>query len=68
MVVDNEKYDYLFSNLREQTVEGIYIFGKDDNYQIDQKYSLITKLENKIWSDANFTAIMIGFWYLDKKL
>ena len=51
MVIDNEKYDYLFSNLREQSIEGIYIFGKDDNYIIDQKYSLITNLENKIWSD-----------------
>jgi len=51
LVIDNEKYDYLFSNLREQSIEGIYIFGKDDNYIIDQKYSLITNLENKIWSD-----------------
>ncbi len=51
MVIDNKKYDYLFSNLREQSIEGIYIFGKDDKYHIDQKYSLITNLENKIWSD-----------------
>lgn len=51
MVIDNKKYDYLFSNLKEQAVEGIYIFGKNDKYKIDQKYSLITNLENKIWSD-----------------
>ena len=51
MVIDNKKYDYLFSNLKEQAVEGIYIFGKNDKYKIDQKYSLITNLENKIWAD-----------------
>jgi len=51
LVIDNKKYDYLFSNLKEQAVEGIYIFGKNDKYKIDQKYSLITNLENKIWSD-----------------
>ena len=67
MVVDNEKYDYLFSNLREQTVEGIYIFGKDDNYQIDQKYSLITKLENKIWSDLYIRLELILNQYASKE-
>tara|TARA_B100001250_G_scaffold217374_1_gene186468 strand:+ start:325 stop:1257 length:933 start_codon:yes stop_codon:yes gene_type:complete len=67
LVVDNEKYDYLFSNLREQTVEGIYIFGKDDNYQIDQKYSLITKLENKIWSDLYIRLELILNQYASKE-
>ena len=67
MVVDNEKYDYLFSNLREQTVEGIYIFGKDDNYQIDQKYSLITKLENIIWSDLYIRLELILNQYASKE-
>ena len=51
MVIDNEKYDYLFSNLRPQTIEGIYIFGKNDQYIINQDYSLITNLENQIWAD-----------------
>ena len=51
MVIDNEKYDYLFSNLRPQTIEGIYIFGKNDQYIINQDYSLITNLENQIWTD-----------------
>jgi len=51
LVIDNEKYDYLFSNLRPQTIEGIYIFGKNDQYIINQDYSLITNLENQIWAD-----------------
>ena len=51
MLIDNEKYDYLFSNHRPQTIEGIYIFGKDDKYLIDQNYSLISDVENQIWSD-----------------
>ena len=51
MLIDNKKYDYLFSNHRPQTIEGIYIFGKDDKYLIDQNYSLISDVENQIWSD-----------------
>ena len=51
MVIDNEKYDYLFSNLRPHAIEGIYIFGKNDQYIINQDYSLITNLENQIWAD-----------------
>ena len=51
MLIDNKKYDYLFSNHSPQTIEGIYIFGKDDKYLIDQNYSLISDVENQIWSD-----------------
>ena len=51
MIIDNEKYDYLFNNLKPNAIEGIYIFGKDDQYLIDQDYSSITNHENKIWSD-----------------
>lgn len=51
MIIDNEKYDFLFNNLKPNAIEGIYIFGKDDQYLIDQDYSSITNRENKIWSD-----------------
>ena len=51
MIIDNEKYDYLFNNLKPNAIEGIYIFGKDDQYLIDQDYSSITNHETKIWSD-----------------
>ena len=51
MIIDNEKYDFLFNNLKPNAIEGIYIFGKDDQYQINQDYSSITNHENKIWSD-----------------
>lgn len=67
MVIDNKKYDYLFNNLREQTIEGIYIFGKDDEFQIDQKYSLITNLENKIWSDLYIRLELVLNQYASKE-
>ena len=67
MVIDNKKYDYLFNNLREQTIEGIYIFGKDDEFQIDQKYSFITNLENKIWSDLYIRLELVLNQYASKE-
>jgi len=67
LVIDNKKYDYLFNNLREQTIEGIYIFGKDDEFQIDQKYSFITNLENKIWSDLYIRLELVLNQYASKE-
>jgi len=46
-----EKYDYLFSNLKPHTVEGIQIFNGNDDYIKLQKYDEVTNLENKIWAD-----------------
>jgi len=46
-----EKYDYLFSNLKPHTIEGILIFGRDDDYIKSQKYDEVTNFENKIWAD-----------------
>jgi len=46
-----EKYDYLFSNLKPHTIEGILIFGRDNDYIKSQKYDEVTNFENKIWAD-----------------
>ena len=51
MISGYEKYDYLFSNLKPHTIEGILIFGRDDDYIKSQKYDEVTNLENKIWAD-----------------
>ena len=51
MISSYEKYDYLFSNLKQNTIEGIQIFGQDDEYIKPQKYNEVTNLENKIWAD-----------------
>ncbi|MEC9273788.1 MAG: hypothetical protein VX680_03785 [Candidatus Neomarinimicrobiota bacterium] len=67
MVIDNEKYDYLFSNLRPQTIEGIYIFGKNDQYLINQDYSSITNLENQIWSDLYIKLELVLDQYSSKE-
>ena len=67
MVIDNKKYDYLFSNLKAQTIEGIYIFGKDDQYLINQNYSSITNLENQIWSDLYINLELVLDQYSSKE-
>ena len=51
MISGYEKYDYLFSNLKPHTIEGILIFGQDDDYIKSQKYDEVTNFENKIWAD-----------------
>ena len=51
MISGYEKYDYLFSNLKPHTIEGILIFGRDDDYIKSQKYDEVTNIENKIWAD-----------------
>jgi len=67
LVIDNEKYDYLFSNLRPHAIEGIYIFGKNDQYLINQDYSSITNLENQIWSDLYIKLELVLDQYSSKE-
>ena len=67
MLIDNKKYDYLISNHRPQTIEGIYIFGKDDKYLIDQNYSLISDVENQIWSDLYIKLELLLDQYASKE-
>jgi phenylalanine-4-hydroxylase len=45
------KFDNLFYNLKPETIEGIQIFGRGDEYIKPQKYDEVTNLENKIWAD-----------------
>ena len=67
MLIDNKKYDYLFSNHRPQTIEGIYIFGKNDKYLINQNFSSISDIENQIWSDLYIRLELLLDQYASKE-
>ena len=47
----NNKYDILFKHQVPNSMDGIIIFGKDDDYLKPQSYNKITDLENEIWAD-----------------
>ena len=47
----NNKYDMLFKHQVPNSMDGIIIFGKDDDYLKPQQFSKITDLENEIWED-----------------
>jgi len=51
MVAQSTKYDHLFSNLIPNSIDGIKIFGMDDDYIKPQIYDDVTNLENRIWSE-----------------
>ena len=51
MISDYGKFDHLFHNLKPDTIEGIKIFSRSDEYIKPQKYDEVTNLENKIWAD-----------------
>ena len=51
MISGYGKFDHLFYNLKPDTIEGIKIFGRGDEYLKPQKYDEVTNLENKIWAD-----------------
>ena len=51
MISGYGKFDYLFYNLKPDTIEGIKIFGRGDEYIKPQKYDEVTNRENKIWAD-----------------
>ena len=45
MVSQSTKYDHLFKNVIPNTIEGIRIFGKNDNYTKPQDYDNVLNLE-----------------------
>jgi len=51
MVSQSTKYDHLFENVIPNTIEGIRIFGKNDNYTKPQDYDNVLNLENRIWAE-----------------
>ncbi len=51
MSIKSDKYNYLFSNVIPNSIEGIKIFSKDDNYIKNQKYNKVSNIENQIWSE-----------------
>ena len=51
MVLQSTKYDHLFENVIPNTIEGIQIFNKNDNYTKPQDYDNVLNLENRIWAE-----------------
>ena len=51
MVLQSTKYDHLFENVIPNTIEGIIIFSKNDNYTKPQDYDNVLNLENRIWAE-----------------
>ena len=51
MVLQSTKYDHLFENVIPNTIEGIIIFNKNDNYTKPQDYDNVLNLENRIWAE-----------------
>ena len=51
MVSQYTKYDHLFENVIPNTIEGIQIFNKNDNYTKPQDYDNVLNLENRIWAE-----------------
>ena len=49
MEKQNNQYDHLFTNVIPLSMEGIQIFGSNDQYLKPQDYSAVTKIENDIW-------------------
>ena len=51
MIPQTSKYNHVFKNIIPNSIEGIKIFGVNDDYEKPQKYEQVTNLENKIWSE-----------------
>ena len=51
MITQSTKYDHLFTNIIPNSIGGIKIFGKDDQYIKPQEYDKVTNLENRIWAE-----------------
>ena len=51
MIPQTSKYNHVFKNVIPNSIEGIKIFGINDDYRKPQKYAEVTNLENQIWSE-----------------
>ena len=51
MVLQSTKYNHLFENVIPNTIEGILIFSKNDNFAKPQDYDNVLNLENRIWAE-----------------
>lgn len=51
MGTTSNKFDHLFRHMVPTSMEGIQIFGMDDEYIKPQRYNDVTNLENGIWED-----------------
>ena len=51
MIPQTSKFNHVFKNVIPNSIEGIKIFGVNDDYEKPQKYEQVTNLENQIWSE-----------------
>ena len=61
------QYDKLFKHVLPTSMEGIIIFGNDDEYLKPQQYDKITAIENKIWSDLYNDVSSLFYKYASKE-
>ena len=50
MISEPQGYDHLFQNLIPNSIDGIKIFGVEDQYAKPQDYDAVNNLENRIWA------------------
>ena len=51
MISKPQGYDHLFQNLIPNSIDGIKIFGVEDQYVKPQDYDAVNNLENRIWAE-----------------
>ncbi len=51
MISEPQGYDHLFQNLIPNSIDGIKIFGVEDQYVKSQDYDAVNNLENRIWAE-----------------
>ena len=51
MILQSTRYNHLFTNVIPNTIGGIRIFSKNDNFAKPQDYDNVLNLENRIWAD-----------------
>lgn len=67
MSIKSEKYNHLFRNVIPNSIEGIKIFSKDDDYIKNQEYNKVSNIENQIWSELFQNLNPLLFKYASKE-
>lgn len=67
MIEAYQKHDNLFSNVKPNAVGNIVIFGKNDDWKIQQNYNEISNNENLIWNKLYSKVIDIAVQYGSKE-
>ena len=63
MVEAYKKHDYLFSNVKQNTIGNIVIFSKKDKWKIQQDYHSVSVNETQIWKNLYSKVIDVANQY-----